>query len=367
MNRELVKIGDGALRSEESDSIEGILAGQVSEHTRTAYRQDLSHLLLFLGRLQEGTTLELAEWRGMGRSGQAALLRAMWAELEAFPGEAVAKLGEVTRGHLVAFRRYLLENLGMSPASVNRRLSGVRSCLRELHLRGLIGGNPGEGLRGLKVNASHSSTVGLTAEQARALLASCEGRELPALRDRAILSLLVRNGLRVAEVVGLRTGDLGEDQGFRVATVRGKGGSVRVAKLAGATWEAVEVWMQAGGIVGEDLPLFVSLKKSGRGAAAEWRPGDRAMSTQALAQIVGKRAASALGEEWERRISPHSLRHTFATIALEAGASLRRVQYAMGHQDPRTTERYDRARENLSDNAADYVSRVLNGGDGGGR
>jgi len=60
-------------------------------------------------------------------------------------------------------------------------------------------------------------------------------------------------------------------------------------------------------------------------------------------------------------ILPHVLRHAFATLALEADASLRRVQYAMGHSDPRTTERYDRARENLADNAADYVARVLNG------
>jgi integrase/recombinase XerD len=62
-----------------------------------------------------------------------------------------------------------------------------------------------------------------------------------------------------------------------------------------------------------------------------------------------------------REVSPHSLRHTFITLALEAGASLRRVQYAAGHADPRTTERYGRARQNLTDNATDYVARVLGG------
>jgi site-specific recombinase XerD len=72
---------------------------------------------------------------------------------------------------------------------------------------------------------------------------------------------------------------------------------------------------------------------------------------------------AALPPEVAAAVSPHSLRHTFITIALEAGASLRRVQYAAGHADPRTTERYDRARENLSDNAADYVTRALNGPD----
>ena len=59
------------------------------------------------------------------------------------------------------------------------------------------------------------------------------------------------------------------------------------------------------------------------------------------------------------RVHPHALRHAFAALALESGASLRRTQYALGHSDPRTTERYDRARENLADNAADYVVRIL--------
>jgi site-specific recombinase XerD len=66
-----------------------------------------------------------------------------------------------------------------------------------------------------------------------------------------------------------------------------------------------------------------------------------------------------LPAEVAARVHPHALRHAFATLALEAGASLRRTQYALGHSDPRTTERYDRARENLADNAADYVARVL--------
>ena len=66
---------------------------------------------------------------------------------------------------------------------------------------------------------------------------------------------------------------------------------------------------------------------------------------------------------WKEPIAPSQADRVtsaaFATLALEAGASLRRTQYAMGHSDPRTTERYDRARENLADNAADYVARVL--------
>ena len=153
-----------------------------------------------------------------------------------------------------------------------------------------------------------------------------------------------------------------------MATVRGKGGKVRSAKLSGATWEALREWLDAADRwgAGDATSLFVGLRKSGRGAAMVWTAADRTLTTQGLTLVVKRHVAQALGEEWAAKISPHSLRHTFATIALEAGASLRRVQYAMGHTDPRTTERYDRARENLSDNAADYVSRVLNGGGGDG-
>ena len=106
--------------------------------------------------------------------------------------------------------------------------------------------------------------------------------------------------------------------------------------------------------------MFTPLRKYGRGKEAVWLVWEQPFTTQALFQIVRRRVKAAL-PDLGARVTPHSLRHTFATIALEAGASLRRVQYAMGHADPRTTERYDRARENLADNAADYVTRALNG------
>jgi site-specific recombinase XerD len=71
------------------------------------------------------------------------------------------------------------------------------------------------------------------------------------------------------------------------------------------------------------------------------------------------RAQESLPADVAAHLHPQALRHAFAPLALEAGASPRRVQYAMGHSDPRTTERCDRARENLADDAADYVARVL--------
>ena len=105
--------------------------------------------------------------------------------------------------------------------------------------------------------------------------------------------------------------------------------------------------------------MFVAVRKTGCGAAAVWTTTSRAITTRSLARIVRERAMEALPIEVAAGLHPHALRHAFATLALEAGASLRRTQYAMGHSDPRTTERYGRARDNLADNAADYVARVL--------
>jgi integrase/recombinase XerD len=105
--------------------------------------------------------------------------------------------------------------------------------------------------------------------------------------------------------------------------------------------------------------VFVAVRKSGCGANAMWATMEQALTTRSLARIVQERAVEALPAGVASGLHPHALRHAFATLALEAGASLRRTQYAMGHSDPRTTERYGRARDDLADNAADYVARVL--------
>jgi len=338
----------------QAGGLEEVLAGQLSPHTLAAYRRDVGLFLHFLREVRGGRTPD--DWRELSQAEQAAVLSAALGDSPA----ALRELLAVTRAHLVAFRSWLVK-AGFAVATVNRTLAGVRAIVRELHLRGLRPDNPGNGVKGLR-SGGESGAIALSTDQARALLA-LPGEDLPAVRDRALLGLMLRNGLRAAEVVTLTLGDLGEDQGYRVARIHGKGRKQRVAKLAGPTWEALKAWIDAAGRTasGEEAPVFVPLRKYGRRDRARWLAWERPLTTQALWEIIKRRVRKALPDLGES-ISPHSLRRTFATIALEAGASLRRVQYAMGHEDPRTTERYDRARENLADNAADYVTRVLNGG-----
>lgn len=341
-----------------TDPLAEILAGQLSAMTRRAYRTDVSHLLLFMRDRETERAIRPGEWEELTTKAKGERLA------DAFEDQAArAVLLTVDRAELIAFRVYLKEILELSTLGINRRMAGCSSILRELHLQGWRPENPAISIRGLRRNSDHSPTIGLSADQARALIQAPPLDGLPGLRDRALLALLVRNGLRAAEVLGLRMGDLGEDQGFRVATIHGKGERDRTAKLAGATWEALEAWLEAGGrrAAGPEAPIFCPVKKYGRGDEARWLTWECALSTVGLTRIVEKWARRSLPADIADRLHPHCLRHTFATIALEAGASLRRVQYALGHADPRTTERYDRARENLGDNAADYVSRVLNG------
>ncbi len=356
METDLV-VSTGALaRAEVSDPLAAILAGRLSEHTRRAYRHDLGHLLAFL---EEGPGLA---WAGLTLAQKHTLIERACAD-----PEAVGRLLTLTHADLIAFRTHLKE-VGLSTLAVNRRLAGVGTILRELQLQGHRPDNPAERLRTLRSNGDYSPTIGLSAEQAKALLAAPVGDDLPALRDRALLALMLRNGLRAAEVVGLCVGDLGEDQGFRVATIHGKGGKLRKAKLAGTTWEVMQAWCHRAGRWrgGPDAPVFAPVRRAGCGDEAVWVTVDRQLTARSLARIVRERAAEALPTEVAARVHPHALRHAFATLALEAGASLRRTQYALGHSDPRTTERYDRARENLADNAADYVARALGeAGEGG--
>ncbi|HEX6360865.1 tyrosine-type recombinase/integrase [Actinophytocola sp.] len=141
------------------------------------------------------------------------------------------------------------------------------------------------------------------------------------------------------------------DKGHRVLTVVRKGGKKVKVPLTPAAWAAVEAYL---------------VDRAARAGLADWR----ALEGPLLATAVGgrlrqshlwelvRRLAKAAGIEVWDQLSPHSLRHTGITLALDAGASLRDVQDA-GHKDPRTTRRYDRSRDNLDRNAAYTVAAYL--------
>lgn len=197
-----------------------------------------------------------------------------------------------------------------------------------------------------KVDADHSSTEGMTKDQARALLAVARA---DGPRSHALVSLLLFTGIRISEALNASATDYGHDAGHRTLSIRRKGGKEGKVAVPAPAVEALNAYLETTGrelvkgTAGASLPLFTTA------TGKRWQASEAFRTVQRLA----KRARV------EGKISPHSLRHTFATIALDAGTTLHDLQDSMGHADPRTTRRYDRARHTLAKAAAYDVARAL--------
>ena len=214
-----------------------------------------------------------------------------------------------------------------SPASIARRLS----CLSQFYDYGikdaeLLEHSPVANVRRPKVS-DDSSTVGLTAEELDHLLTAAEAH---GPRSAALISLLVYNGLRIAEVLACDIEDFSHQRGHRVLRIVRKGGKASTEPLAPLVLHPLELY------VGERTsgPIFLNADCTNRLSYS---------TSYALIRRLAKRA----GIVSAAKISPHSLRHSFATELLANGVPLQDVQDAMGHADPRTTRAYDRSRHNL--------------------
>jgi len=153
------------------------------------------------------------------------------------------------------------------------------------------------------------------------------------VNDFALVALLGLLGLRIFEACGANIADLGEEHGHRVLRVRGKGGKVVLVPLPPAVARAID-WAADSRAAGPILRNTLGARM------------DRNAATRRL-----KHLAATAGIRMPR-MHPHMLRHTFVTTMLDAGVSLRDVQIAARHADPRTTMRYDRARKSLRNVAA---------------
>jgi site-specific recombinase XerD len=186
--------------------------------------------------------------------------------------------------------------------------------------------NPAAAARRPKPTRDLSPRQGLSPVEMRAMIGAARHP-----RDRALVVALALQGWRISEAVGLRIEDLGEEQGHRVATIRGKGGTVARVPLAAATWEALRVWIDAAGLT--------------RGPVFPGRQAGDALTRQGAWEIVRALARTA---GIARKVHPHLFRHGAITTALANDVPLHLVQDFARHADPRTTRRYDSHRQALT-------------------
>jgi integrase/recombinase XerD len=280
----------------------------------------------------------------------------------AYAGDVVAWLGWLTeretsvlaagRVHVDLWAATQLD-AGAAESSVRRRLSALSSFYRYCAAHDMIGRVPTEGVARPVVDPDYTATLGLDRDQARALVAAADADTgAQALRTAAVVRLLLHNALRVDEACAADVADLGEDSGHRVLRVVRKGGRKAKIPLTPATVAALDAYLaeraeQTG--VGEWRQLSGPLLATTTGGRL--RQGH-------LWELVRRLARTAGVGAWEQ-LSPHSLRHSAITFALDAGASLRDVQDYAGHKDPRTTRRYDHSRDSLDRNAAYTVAAYL--------
>jgi site-specific recombinase XerD len=240
----------------------------------------------------------------------------------------------VRRVHVDAYAR-MLERHGAAPTTIARRLACLAGFYAYALAEELIDRNPVEHVDRPHVGED-SQTLGPDRDQARGLLRAADQA---CARDRALAYLLAHLGLRVSEALRLTAGDVTTTRGHRTVWVTRKRGRRQQLALSPACAQALDALLAQR----PDGALFVT--RTGR-------PLDRHHAAKVIARL-GRRAGLAYP------LTPHGLRHAFITLALDAGASLRDVQDAAGHADPRTTRRYDRARGNLDRSPSYDVARHL--------
>lgn len=221
-------------------------------------------------------------------------------------------------------RAYLqwLDQKGGKPASLARKLAAVRSFYRYLTRRGGVTRNPVEGMRTPKQPKLLPRV--LTKDDADALMAFPAEQTIGSLRDRALLETLYSTGARVSELVGLDVADVRESEGL--VRLQGKGRKERIVPIGEVALDAIRRYRFRLPVPSSGVPpqaLFCN-QRGGR------------LTSRSVARIVARYSSRLAGGA----VSPHTLRHSFATHLLDEGADLRSIQEMLGHASLSTTQRY---------------------------
>lgn len=248
----------------------------------------------------------------------------------------------VSRAHVLAWRADL-ERREISGGTVRRKLSALSSLFEYLCEQNAVASNPVDGVKRPKVESYEGKTPALGDAQARRLLKQPAGDSLKSLRDRALLSVLLHQGLRRQEASSLTVPDIHQRRGVPHLRIHGKGGKVRYIPLHPAAQAALSDYLDAAGHT--TGPVFKPIRNN--------RTGDlnRALSPDGIYKIVcGYSAELGLPS------GVHVTRATAATNALEHEADIAKVQEWLGHADISTTRMYDKRKSRPEDSPTYRVS-----------
>jgi integrase/recombinase XerD len=231
-------------------------------------------------------------------------------------GELAAFLAELSRGDR--------DRSAVAPTTLGRKVACLRSFYRHLRREGIIEHDPTAELRGPR-KPQRLPRV-LSRDEVARLLGQPQGADLLAVRDRALLEVMYACGLRSSEVVSLELADLDLEEGL--LRTRGKGSKERIVPIGRQALAALAVYLRSGRpeLLGGGAQTRLFLNRRGGG-----------LTRQGLYKIVQGHARRAGLEE---KMSPHTLRHSFATHLLAGGCDLRSLQEMLGHADLATTQVY---------------------------
>ncbi len=265
-----------------------VLEKGLSNNTRLAYRNDINRYLEFLEE------------------------------------QGVRKIGRITPQHIRSLI-ILLSNLGMASSSMARNITAIRMFHRFLMNENILSCDPTDDLEVPKIGRKLPTFLEIPEVD---LLLSQPDVQLPkGIRDRAILETLYATGVRVSELTGITRSSIIEEEGF--IRVFGKGSKERLVPIGSIALEWIRKYQDS---VRPDL-----LKEIRRNDILFLSMHGRPLTRAAVWQILKFYVAQA---GIEKRVSPHTLRHSFATHLLEGGADLRSVQEMLGHADISTTQIY---------------------------
>jgi site-specific recombinase XerD len=299
------------------------LGRRTSPHTQRAYRSDV---LSFVG-----------------------FLRLPW------PQEAGALFSATVRD-VQEFRCHLLTH-GAAPKTINRRISSLSSfyrflgsCAAELRLPIQVANPASAVFIARAAPDAQRETHALSAEAARQLLALPEGAGVQALRDRAILSVYLYTGIRLMTGCRLELGDFAWDGSQATLRLHEKGGRVRRIGLHYAAARAVDEYLRSSGL--SEGPLFRPLRGFHLG-----RPMSAVTMYGTILGYLSKLPGAVRLQNGKPRClyTPHSLRATTATLLLEHGADITKVQELLGHRYVTTTQLYDKRRRSMAEGASHQV------------